>query len=186
MLLVLSGKAQETPHYLSARVIDGDTVPQVQLPVQNVLSPRKFKSKRAKARYNRLQRRVIKVYPYAKLAGQKLEEYAKQLEEVEDKRERKVFYKEIENSLREEYEGELRKLTISEGRILIKLIDRETGNSSYSLVKDLRGSFSAFFWQSLARIFGQNLKEEYDPKGKDKEIEYIVMQIEAGYLPLNR
>ena len=112
------------------------------------------------------------------LAAVKLEEYAQELEEVESEKEKKEFYRAIEAELKEEFEGELRKLTISEGRILIKLIDRETGNTSYTLVKDLRGKFSAFFWQSLARVFGHNLKSNYDPLGEDRNIEYIVQQIE--------
>jgi hypothetical protein len=69
---------------------------------------------------------------------------------------------------------------MNQGRILIKLIDRETGNTSYDLVKQLRGSFSAFMWQSLARLFGSNLKSEYDPTGEDRLIEVAIKQIEAG------
>lgn len=165
-----------------AKVVDGDTIPIVSLPVYNQVSKRTWKSKRAEKKYNRLQRKVVKVYPYAHMAGEKLEAYAKEMEGITSEKEKKKFYKRIEAELREEYEGELKKLTISEGRILIKLIDRETGDSSYELVKDLRGKFSAFVWQSLARIFGHNLKAEYDPQGEDKEIEYIVQQIEMGYI----
>jgi hypothetical protein len=73
-------------------------------------------------------------------------------------------------------------LTVTQGRILIKLIDRETGNTSYSLVKELRGSLQAFFWQGLARLFGSNLKSEYDANGQDVQIEAIVQQIERGEL----
>ena len=85
--------------------------------------------------------------------------------------------------LQSEFEGELKKLTIKQGIILVKLIDRETGNTSYELVKQLRGSFSAFLWQSLARLFGSNLKLEYDPYGEDKLIEEIVVMIEQGVIP---
>ena len=80
------------------------------------------------------------------------------------------------------YKDELKKLTITQGRILIKLIDRETNNTSYYIIKEYRGSFSAFFWQSIARIFGENLKAEYNPEDEDKLIEDIVIRIENGQL----
>ena len=135
-------------------------------------------------RFVKLQKKVVKVYPFAHMASLKLEEYAVELAEVTSKKEKKKFYKQIEKEIVEEYEGELRKLTISEGRILIKLLDRETGNTSYYLVEELRGRFSAFFWQGLARIFGHNLKSNYDPEGADRDIEFIVQRIETGRIKL--
>ena len=87
-----------------------------------------------------------------------------------------------ENEIKEEYGDELKKLTFSQGKILLLLIDRETGDTSYELVKDLRGSFSAFFYQTFARIFGFNLKIQYDPNGKHRMIEEIVRLIEKGEL----
>ncbi len=182
---LLSVIAQESGNIVRAKVVNGDTILVANLAPTNVVSGRKFKSKRAQRKYYKLQKKVVKVYPYAKLAGRKLEEYAADLDGVESRRAQKKFYKRIEKELRKEYEGELKKLTITEGAILIKLIDRETGNSSYGLVQDFRGDVSAFFWQGLARMFGQNLKNRYDPYGDDREIEYIVRQIEAGVLPLN-
>jgi hypothetical protein len=80
------------------------------------------------------------------------------------------------------FEGELTKLTITQGRILIKLIDRETQHTSYDLVKDLRGSFEAVFWQTLARLFGSNLKSTYDANGEDQMIEEIIMLIDYGMI----
>lgn len=163
-------------------VYQGDTIANITLRTHQLTERRTWKDRRAYVRYTKLSKKVKKVYPYAQLAGQKLEAYAHQLDSVKTERERKVFYKKVEKELREEYEGELKKLTISEGRILVKLIDRETGNTSYQLVEDLRGKFSAFFWQGLARVFGQNLKSNYDPQGEDREIEFIVQQIEAGLI----
>jgi hypothetical protein len=90
--------------------------------------------------------------------------------------------KQAEEEIEAEYGQELRDLTISQGKILIKLIDRETGNSSYDLVADLRGEFRAVFYQAFARIFGYNLKIKYDPEGEDKDIELIVRMIENGQL----
>jgi hypothetical protein len=82
----------------------------------------------------------------------------------------------------DEFEDEVKHLTITQGRILMKLIDRETGDTTYYLLKDLKGNLSAVFWQAVARVFGSNLKTTYDPDGEDKLIEQIVLMIEAGQL----
>jgi hypothetical protein len=126
---------------------------------------------------------VVKVYPYAKVAGQMLEYFDDTLQTFRSENKRKAYLKKVEEELKEEFGGELKKLTIKQGIILVKLIDRETGSTSYDLIKQLRGSFSAFIWQSLARLFGSNLKLEYDPYGEDALIEEIVVQIEAGIIP---
>ena len=90
--------------------------------------------------------------------------------------------KQAEDELQAEFGDDLRNLTISQGKILLKLVYRETGASSYDLVAELRGKFRAFFWQAFARIFGFNLKSGYDPEGEDADIEFIVKMIEAGQL----
>lgn len=167
-----------------ATVEKGDTIPVITLSNYNVTARRTWKSRVQFNRFKRLEKKVVKVYPFAHMAAIKLESYAVQLSEVESDKEKKKFYKRIENEIKLEYEGELRKLTVSEGRILIKLLDRETGNTSYSLVADLRGKFSAFMWQGFARVFGHNLKSRYDPEGADREIEFIVQRIENGILSL--
>ena len=101
--------------------------------------------------------------------------------EIESEKERKAYSKEVEESLKAEFEGELRKLTVSQGRILLRLVDRETGNTTYEILKDFRGSLSAVFWQTVAKIFGSNLKTRYNPSsGEDKTIEQIIAQIEEG------
>ena len=171
---------------LRARVIDGDTIPEITLSSFQVSSKRTWKSRTQYHKYKRLEKKVVKVYPLAHLAAVKLEGYAQELSLVESEREKKKFYKRIEKEIKLEYEGQLRKLTVSEGRILIKLLDRETGNSSFALVTELRGKFSAYFWQGFARIFGHNLKSRYNPKGEDKEIEFIVNRIESGLLTLSK
>jgi hypothetical protein len=141
-----------------------------------------FDSWWAERRYRRLVRNLKKVYPYAVLAGDMLEELNDELKEIDSERKRKEYIKKMEDELLAQYEDELKSLTISQGRLLIKLIDRETGDTSYELVKELRGSFSAFFWQALARLFGSNLKAEYDPDGEDQLIEQIVVRIEKGVI----
>jgi len=164
-----------------AKVEDSDTVILVYLNpvyVTENWSPRK--KKRYTKRYLKLIRDVKKAYPYAKLAGDKLKFYDAELKAIEGKKQQRKFLDRVEDELREEYEGDLKKLTITQGIILIKLVDRQTGDTSYELVKSFRGSFSAFFWQQLARLFGHNLKLQYDPMGEDYMIEEVVQLIEAG------
>jgi hypothetical protein len=161
-------------------VYEGDTIPWMGLPEVSIYGEKKFKNKKEAQKWDKLKRDVKRVYPYAILAAAKLKEYNRQLEKMPLEAQRKVYMKKAEEQLKNEFEGELKKLTMNQGRILIKLIDRETGSTSYDLVKDLRGSFQAFMWQSLARLFGSNLKSEYDPKGDDKMIEDIIRLVEAG------
>ena len=163
-------------------VVDGDTIPMIQLSEVTVFSPLVFKNKRAARRFGRLVRYVKKVYPYAKIAGAKFNHYNSLLAQTTSEKEKKKLMKQAEKDIKSEFEGELKKLTFSQGKILIKLIDRETQFTSYELVRELRGRIMAAFWQGLARIFGYNLKIKYDPEGKDRQIELIVRMIEAGAL----
>jgi hypothetical protein len=101
---------------------------------------------------------------------------------VNTDKERRKFIKSMEDSLWNLYEPELRKMTITQGKLLFKLVDRETSNSTYFWIDSYRGSVSAFFWQGMARLFGTNLKSKYDPNGEDKLIEQIVTYIEKGYI----
>lgn len=139
-------------------------------------------SKREVRRYTRLMHKIKKVYPYAKLASTRLEEYNAVYITLNSERERRRYMKDVEASLFKEFSGDVKKLKISEGRILIKLIDREAGISSFEIIKEFKGGFSAFLWQSVARLFGHNLKAKYDPYGEDRMIENIVWQIEKGYI----
>jgi hypothetical protein len=167
---------------VSARIINNDTLIVIPLPEYNVNAklPRKLRAKFRK--HSKLVYHVKKVYPYARLAGLKLMEYEEILLAAENDRERRKIMKIAEEELKAEFEDDLRKLTFKQGTILLKLVDRETGNTSYTLVQELRGKFAAFFWQTLARLFGYNLKVEYDPLGEDKEIEDIVVMIENGQI----
>ena len=126
------------------------------------------------------------MYPYAEVAGEMLQDFDDTLQTIKSEVRRKKYMKKVEEELKAEFTGELKKLTIKQGIILVKLIDRETGNTSYDLIKQLRGSFSAFIWQSLARLFGSNLKLEYDPYGEDAMIEEIVQLIETGQIPYEK
>jgi len=131
-------------------------------------------------KYWRLVRKVKKVYPYAKKASELIESYDSLYKSTQDKRIRKKYIKQIEKKLFRKYGPELKKLSFTEGRILIKLIDRQTGETSYELIKDFNGSFSAFMWQGVAKLFGDNLKSEYNPQEEDKLIERIIFFIDVG------
>ena len=132
--------------------------------------------------YTLLEYKVKKVYPMAKVAAIKLAEYNRVYSTFKTERERKNYVKGVEKELFTEFEDEIRRMKVSEGRILIKLLDRETGNSSYEIIKEFKGGFSAFFWQSVARLFGHDLKAQYDPLREDSMIENIVTQIDLGLI----
>lgn len=165
-----------------AKVVDGDTVPVVPLETVNIYAFRVIKNKREARKLSKLVRNVKKVYPYAKMAGLKLQEYSARLAELDKEKDKRRLMKQAEKEIQDEFGEDLKKLTFTQGKILIKLIDRETGSSSYQLVQHLRGKFIAFFWQTFARIFGYNLKVKYDPKGEDRAIEIIVKMIESGQI----
>jgi len=181
MAMFLSGFSQKLI-VLGGEVVNGDTIPQINLDEVEVLSFRIPPTRRGIKRLTRLIRNVKKVYPYAKLAGIKLRQYDYLLQKAKNERERKKLMKRAEKEINQEYGGELKDLNFSQGKILIKLIDRETGETSFNLVQELRGNFTAFFYQTFARIWGYNLKVRYDPNGKDRQIETIVRMIDLGQL----
>jgi hypothetical protein len=133
-----------------------------------------------KIRYDKLQKRVIKTYPYAKAASDVMRTYEALCVHITDPAQQKALLEKAENHLMNQFEKDLRNMTVSEGVILVKLIDRQTGETGYELLRDLKGKFSAFMWQSIARVFGQNLKDDYDAGGEDVWIENIVALIEDG------
>jgi len=144
------------------------------------------KNRAATRQYDKLQRRVIKTYPYARAAADVMDMYEQICKVVTDEKEKDRLLDMAEEEMKKNFEKDLRKLTVSEGVILIKLIDRETGKNSFEVVRALKGRFSAFMWQSLARVFGHNLKSEYDANGEDLQIENIVREIEDGFIPVER
>ncbi len=168
--------------YVMGVVQDGDTVIHRNVIEITVVPERQFKNARQERRYGRFVDKVKKVYPYARLAGDMLDEIEPQYLELDNDKDRRRMMKELEQQLLDEYKDDLKKMTISEGRILLKLIDRETSHTSYALIKDFRGGVSATFWQGIARLFGSNLKSGYEPQGEDQMIEEVVRLIEVGYL----
>ena len=158
----------------------GETLPLVTLKDFSVFAERTFKNAKDQQAYLKLKRDVKKAYPYAILASVKLKEYDAILNNIpEDKR--APYLKRTEKELKNQFSSDLKNLTMNQGRILIRLINRETGMTTYKVIKDYRGGFSAFLWQSLSLLWGNNLKTTYDPsKGEDKLIEGIIEQIQDG------
>lgn len=157
---------------------DGEMLPWVVLNEVRVVATRTFKSQEDFDNYRRLKYNVLKVLPYARFAGQRYRQLEKDLAVTTDKAKQKALVKGCEKEVKDLFNAKIKDLTISQGEILIKLVDRETGNSSYDLVKDLKGNVSAFVFQSVAKIFGHNLKNQYDPD-EDRDIEAIVRS--SGY-----
>ena len=179
-LLFLFPKINFSQETFRAEIFEGDTVPVIYLKPVYIVEMKKFESKKEERKYNRLVRYVKKVYPYAKLAAKKLQEYDTLLQAAKNDHERSKLMKKAEKELRKQYEGKLRSFTFTQGKILIKLIDRETSYTSYDLLKQLRSGLYASIWQGIGKIFDYDLKIKYDPKGADRQIEQIVLLIEAG------
>ena len=156
-------------------VVDDDTIFFSELPEVEILE---FKSKEERNTYFRLKRRVLKVYPYAVVAKTKLDEIKSTLDTIPKRRKKKRYTKEVTKWVKEEYADRLKNLSMNDGKILVKLIYRETNTTSYDIVKSYRGSFNAFFWQTMARFWDNNLKTEYDPVNirEDMLIEHIILQ----------
>lgn len=140
-----------------------------------------YGSRRDFKKFERMVRAVKKVYPLAKEASRRMEQISVNLEELK-RRDRKKYTSEVEEALKKEITPMLWKMTRYEGVILLKLIDRETDKTAFSIIKLYRSGFVAGFYQTLARLFGNNLKLEYDPEGEDQMLEQIVRLYEAGEL----
>jgi len=175
-----SVKSPENTILLTAFPYKGETLPMITLGEFPVIATRTFKNQKDMLAYLRLKRDVRKAYPYAVLASVKLKEYDAILANIPENK-RAPYLKKTEKELKEQFESDLKNLTMDQGKILIRLIDRETGKSTYKVIHDYRGTFSAFIWQSFAVLWGNNLKWKYDPsQGEDKLIEELIQQIQDG------
>lgn len=163
-------------------ILGNDTIAIIELEEVSVYRRSDFDYLSYKRRDKRLVRNVKKAYPYAKIAGKELKELDRQLAMLQSEAAQKEYIDIAEKEIMDKFEKQVKKLTITQGIILVKLIDRETGHTSYEVIKDLKGNITAFFWQGIARIFGNNLKAEYDPAGEDAKIEDIVRGIEMGFI----
>jgi len=174
--------AQGDTSTVRVAVEGADTMLVYMLPPVLVEATATGQAKRNAERADRLTRYVQKVYPYAQLTAKLLSEYDHDLAGISRETDKELYMKLAEVELRAEFEQEIKEMTMTQGRILVKLIDRETGHTSYDLVRQLRGSFQAWMWQGIAKLFGQDLKGEYDPQGDDRLVESVVRRIENGEL----
>ncbi len=182
LLFSFALSAQEHPvkqdstevHYM---YIEGDSIPvtSVELREVLVLPNLKFEDREARIRYIILRRKTLKVYPYAKLAAERLEALQERLDGLERKRDKKRYAKIIQNYIEEEFSAELKKLTKTEGQILVKLIHRQTGKTTFELIKELRSGWRAFWFNSTASLFDISLKKEFSPINEEED--YLIEDI---------
>ena len=164
-----------------AFVVDGDTIPGGWLIEADVTAKMPEKWKNYWKEWTRLRNAVYVTYPYAKAAGKVFNVVNSELTNVTDKQQRKAIIKSHEKELKKEFADKITNLSVYQGKVLMKLIYRETGNNCYELIHEYKGGFTAGFWQTIAIIFGSNLKQNYDPVVKDKAMESIVQDVERMY-----
>ena len=141
----------------------------------------KFANQEQRAQWDRLKNRVKKEYPYAILIGAKVKECDRQVAGMSEK-EKSAYMDKVERELKGEFESAFRGNSVEEARVLIKLVDRETGHTSHELIKIFKGRFSAFMWQSVAVVCGTNLKARYESQGEDRLIEQAIYLVETGQI----
>jgi hypothetical protein len=162
-------------------VYDGDTIPAKMLMLVYVYRPMPKAMRRRTEALTRLRNAVYVTYPYARKAGIILNEMNVQLAAMTSESDKKDFIKSKEKELKKEFTDPMEKLSVYQGKILMKLINRQTGNNCYDIIKEYRGNFSARVWQTVAFFFGSSLKQSYDAQGDDHDIEVIVQEVERMY-----
>ena len=163
---------------LGAIVVEGKVYPYIFLP--EFVRTGTMISNEDRMRINALRTNVQIVYPYALTAGAIFKRVNHDLENMTDRRSRRQYLKVTDKQLDASFKEPLKNLSINQGHVLIKLINRQTGQDCYHVIKELKGGFSAFMWQSVGVFFNNNLKHEYDPEGEDKELEMIVKELETS------
>ena len=167
---------------VSKVVVDGDSIPYMEMSNVYVYPPVTFSSKRQQGAYMRLVKNVKKVLPIAKEARQMLIETTEYLETLPNDKAKEEHIKRVEDDIFRTYKPKMKKLTYSQGKLLIKLIDRECHSTGYDMIKAFMGPLRAGFWQVFAWGFGASLKKEYDAKGVDRLTERVVLMVEAGQI----
>jgi hypothetical protein len=166
---------------LGGVIVGNDTLAMIFLDEVEVHEKLPRRYVRQREQWNRLKYNVGKVYPYAVIAADVLKDVDVNLERFGDnKSARKAYLKSLERELNRRWKGELTDLTITQGQILVKLIDRQTGKNCFSIIREMKGGFTATIWQGVALLFANNLKREYDPSGNDRDIENVVRDLEAS------
>ncbi|MCL6296026.1 DUF4294 domain-containing protein [Jejuia spongiicola] len=158
-------------------IVEGDSIPRTSIDLDEVMLLHKlqFDSKKDRVRYLILRRKTIKVYPYAKMAAERLDSMNKRLAGIKKKRHKKKYAKRVQKYIEGEFSDELKKLTRTEGQILVKLIHRQTGKTAFNLVKELRNGWRAFWYNTTASMFDISLKREFDPLNEKED--YLIEDI---------
>lgn len=177
----------DSPSYVPELVpkkafVDGDSVLFMQMSNVYVYPVMELKSEKQRRAFNRLVNNVKKVLPIAKETNSIIIETYEYLQTIPDEKERKAHMKRVESEIYKKYKPRMKKLTYSQGKLLIKLVNRECNSSSYDIVKAFMGPIRAGFWQAFAWTFGASLKKEYHPEGTDRLTERVVLMVEAGQL----
>lgn len=162
-------------------VYDGDTIPAQTLALVDVNRAMTHEQRRRWEAMTRLRNAVYVTYPYARKAGIILNEMNGRLAGIRSEGERKEYIKSREKELKKEFTDPLENLSVYQGKVLMKLINRQTGNNCYDIIKEYRGGFTARFWQTVAFFFGSSLKQPYNAQGEDQEMEQIVLEVERMY-----
>ena len=177
-----STSGESTLSVVQAIIIGNDTVPYFVLPTYYCYPPLKFKNKKEEQFYWRTVRDVKVVLPYVRHIRKVMEKTNEALMSMPDKASRDAYMKNFEKRIYKENETKFKDLTLNQGKLIIRLLDRETNNTSYELIKAYRGSFSAGFWQVFALVLGADLKTKYGTKEEDAVIERVIVLVEAGQL----
>lgn len=181
-----TARAQWTPGiydtlYVPVIVVAGDTMTYRELEMVHVYGPMTDAQREAYRRWTRLRNAVYVTYPYARKAGAVFNEINSHLTHIPDRRKREAYIKSKESALRKEFTTPLTNLSVYQGKVLMKIINRETSNTCYNIIREYKGSFSARFWQTVAWVFGSSLKQDYNPRGEDAELEKIVQEVARMY-----
>lgn len=163
-------------------LVDNDSIQYVELNTLYVYPKLTFKDEKQRQAYNRLVANIKKVLPIAKEVNSIIVETYEYLQTLPDKKSKDEHMKRVEKGIRKEYKPRMKKLTYSQGKLLIKLVYRECNSSSYQLIQAFLGPIRAGFYQAFASLFGASLTKKYDPEGVDKYTERIVRQVEAGQI----
>lgn len=179
-----AGNPEVVAYYLTTTLENGEVVPWFPIETVVVRANREWSSMAEREQYLRLKRNVLRVLPYAIYAQKRYEQLDRELAMVSSRSEEKKLIKACELEIKEKINNEVKNLSVSQGKILIKLIERQTGSTSYDLLRSMKGSVTAFVYQGVAKIFGHNLKATYDPQ-EDFVIENIIREYES-VRPINK
>ncbi|MCD8495680.1 MAG: DUF4294 domain-containing protein [Bacteroides graminisolvens] len=185
-LIAIQSNAQDNKsaggYLVPVCIYKGDTIPSITLPDVYIFKPLKFRNDKERKEYYRLVYNVKKTFPISQEINRTIIETYEYLETLPNEKIRQKHIKRVEKGLKEQYTARMKKLSFAQGKLLIKLVDRQSNQTSYELVKAFMGPFKAGLYQTFAGLFGASLKKQYDPEGDDRMIERIVLQVQNGQL----